>query len=160
MSNLEIIKSKIYLLEDLKEQVNAWKKTGDIIVFTNGCFDVLHQGHIEVLGKSADLGSRLIIGLNTDTSVKKLKGKNRPINNHTARSILLASINFVDAIVLFSETTPKKLIAAILPDILTKGGDYNVSEIAGHDIVKKNNGKVITIPLTKGFSSTNIINKI
>ena len=130
------------------------------IVFTNGCFDILHQGHIEVLAKTADLGNRLIIGLNSDSSVKLLKGKNRPINTERARALLLAAIDFVDAIVLFPEETPKQLIAQIQPNILAKGGDYKITEIVGHHIVTQNGGKVISIPLTEGFSSTLIIEKI
>ena len=160
MSNLERINGKIYLLEDLKIQLKNWRANGDVIVFTNGCFDILHQGHIEVLAKTADLGNRLIIGLNSDSSVKLLKGESRPINNQKARALLLAAIDFVDAVVVFSQQTPKQLIAEIHPNILAKGGDYSISDIAGHDIVQKDGGKVITIPLTEGFSSTNIIDKL
>lgn len=160
MSNLEGINSKIYLLDDLKTQLKNWRVNGDVIVFTNGCFDILHQGHVEVLAKTADLGNRLIIGLNSDSSVKLLKGENRPINDENARALLLSALTFVDAVVLFSQQTPKQLIAEIRPNILAKGGDYSISEIAGHDIVQQDGGKVISIPLTDGFSSTNIIDKI
>lgn len=160
MSNLEGINGKIYLLDDLKTQLKNWRVNGDIIVFTNGCFDILHKGHVEVLAKTADLGNRLIIGLNSDSSVKLLKGKNRPINDENARALLLSALTFVDAVVLFSQQTPKQLIAEIRPNILAKGGDYSISEIAGHDIVQQDGGKVISIPLTDGFSSTNIIDKI
>ena len=160
MSNLEGINGKIYLLDDLKTQLKNWRANGDIIVFTNGCFDILHQGHVEVLAKTADLGNRLIIGLNSDSSVKILKGENRPINDENARALLLSALTFVDAVVLFSQQTPKQLIAEIRPNILAKGGDYSISEIAGHDIVQQDGGKVISIPLTDGFSSTNIIDKI
>lgn len=160
MSNLEGINGKIYLLDDLKTQLKNWRVNGDIIVFTNGCFDILHKGHVEVLAKTADLGNRLIIGLNSDSSVKLLKGENRPINDENARALLLSALTFVDAVVLFSQQTPKQLIAEIRPNILAKGGDYSISEIAGHDIVQQDGGKVISIPLTDGFSSTNIIDKI
>ncbi len=160
MSNLEGIIGKIYLLDDLKTQLKNWRVNGDIIVFTNGCFDILHKGHVEVLAKTADLGNRLIIGLNSDSSVKLLKGENRPINDENARALLLSALTFVDAVVLFSQQTPKQLIAEIRPNILAKGGDYSISEIAGHDIVQQDGGKVISIPLTDGFSSTNIIDKI
>ena len=160
MSNLEGINGKIYLLDDLKTQLKNWRVNGDVIVFTNGCFDILHQGHVEVLAKTADLGNRLIIGLNSDSSVKLLKGENRPINDENARALLLSALTFVDAVVLFSQQTPKQLIAEIRPNILAKGGDYSISEIAGHDIVQQDGGKVISIPLTDGFSSTNIIDKI
>ena len=160
MSNLKKISKKIYSLNDLKIPLQNWKNSGDSIVFTNGCFDILHQGHIEVLAKTADLGNRLIIGLNSDSSVKLLKGKNRPINTERARALLLAAIDFVDAIILFPEETPKQLIAQIQPNILAKGGDYKITEIVGHHIVTQNGGKVISIPLTEGFSSTLIIEKI
>ena len=120
----------------------------------------MHKGHVEVLARTADLGGRLIIGLNSDSSVKLLKGENRPINDEKARALLLAALNFVDAVVLFSEQTPQQLIAEIQPDILAKGGDYKIREIVGYDIIQKNGGTVITIPLTEGFSSTNIIDKI
>ena len=151
MSNLEGINSKIYLLDDLKTQLKNWRVNGDVIVFTNGCFDILHQGHVEVLAKTADLGNRLIIGLNSDSSVKLLKGENRPINDENARALLLSALTFVDAVVLFSQQTPKQLIAEIRPNILAKNGDYSISEIAGHDIVQQDGGKVISIPLTDGF---------
>lgn len=160
MSNLEKISSKIYLLDDLKIQLKSWREDGDTIVFTNGCFDLLHQGHIEVLAKASDLGSRFIVGLNSDVSVKLLKGESRPINNEKARALLLAAIAFIDAVVVFSKETPKQLIAEIRPNILAKGGDYKIKDIVGHDIVQKNGGKVISIPLTQGFSSTHIIEKI
>ena len=160
MSNLKKISKKIYSLNDLKIQLQNWRDSGDSIVFTNGCFDILHQGHIEVLAKTADLGNRLIIGLNSDSSVKLLKGKNRPINTERARALLLAAIDFVDAIILFPEETPKQLIAQIQPNILAKGGDYKITEIVGHRTVTQNGGKVISIPLTEGFSSTLIIEKI
>jgi len=160
MSNLEKINDKIYLLDDLKRQLINWRANGDVIVFTNGCFDIVHKGHVEVLAKTADLGNRLIIGLNSDSSVKLLKGENRPINEENARALLLSALTFVDAVVLFSHQTPKQLIAEIRPNILAKGGDYSISEIAGHDIVQQDGGKVISIPLTDGFSSTNIIDKI
>ena len=160
MSNLQKISKKIYSLNDLKIQLQNWRDNGDSIVFTNGCFDILHQGHIEVLAKTADLGNRLIIGLNSDSSVKLLKGENRPINEENARTLLLCALTFVDAVILFSEETPFQLISEIKPNILAKGGDYKMEDIVGHDVVQKNGGKVISIPLTDGFSSTTIIDKI
>ncbi len=160
MSNLQKISEKIYSLNDLKIQLQNWRDNGDSIVFTNGCFDILHQGHIDVLGKTADLGNRLIIGLNSDSSVKLLKGENRPINGENARTLLLCALTFVDAVILFSEETPFQLISEIKPNILAKGGDYKMEDIVGHDVVHKNGGKVISIPLTDGFSSTTIIDKI
>jgi len=160
MPNLQNIKSKIFSLDKLKNQVNAWKQAGEEVVFTNGCFDIIHRGHIEVLAQTADLGDRLIIGLNSDSSIQKLKGKNRPIIDEKSRAILLASFSFVDAVVLFSEDTPINLISTLLPDVLAKGGDYEIETIVGHEIVQKNGGKVILVPFIDGFSSTTIIEKI
>ena len=160
MSELHKINDNIISLEELKARIESWKANGEKIVFTNGCFDILHRGHVEVLAKTADLGDKLIIGLNSDSSIKKLKKENRPIVDEKSRALLLAAFSFVDAIVLFSEQTPINLIAEIKPDILAKGGDYEIREIVGHNIVQGNGGEVITIPLTEGFSSTNIIDKI
>ena len=160
MKHLNSIQNKIYTLSDLKTQIEQWKSAKEKIVFTNGCFDILHKGHLEVLAKTADLGNRLIIGLNSDSSIKNLKGGNRPIVDENSRAILLAALSFVDAVVLFSEQTPLNLIAEIKPDILAKGGDYKITEIVGHEVVQQNGGEVITIPLIEGFSSTNIIDKI
>ena len=160
MSHLNTIKSKIYLLEELKDQVDSWKETGEKIVFTNGCFDIIHRGHIEVLARTADLGNRLIVGLNSDRSIQALKGDNRPIEDEDSRAILLASLSFVNAVVLFSEETPLKLISTLNPDVLAKGGDYEIETIVGHKVVQENGGQVILIPFVDGFSSTNIIDKI
>ena len=160
MLHLDILKTKIYSLEKLKNQVELWKKSGDKIVFTNGCFDILHRGHIEVLAHTADLGDKLIIGLNSDSSIKSLKGETRPIINEDSRAILLAAFRFVDAIVLFNEDTPINLISILLPDVLAKGGDYEVSTVVGHELVQNNGGKVILVPFVDGYSSTNIIEKI
>ena len=160
MSNLLNIISKIYTLSDLKIQTDKWKEKGDKIVFTNGCFDLVHRGHIEVLANTADLGDRLVIGLNSDISIQELKGEKRPIIDENSRAILIASLQFVDAIVLFSEETPEKLIETIIPNILAKGGDYKVTEIAGHKLVLENGGEVILVPRINGFSTTNIVDKI
>ena len=160
MSSLKKIKDKIFDLDDLKNKVILWKKNGHKIVFTNGCFDIIHKGHIEILSKSSDLGDKLIVGLNSDSSVRNLKGNSRPIIDEDSRSIALAALSFVDAIVLFSEDTPIHLISTLNPDILAKGGDYEIRTIVGHEIVQKNGGEVILIPFVDGFSSTNIINKI
>lgn len=160
MSNFKNITSKIYSLLDLKVQSDKWKENGKKIVFTNGCFDLVHRGHIEVLANTADLGDKLIIGLNSDSSIKDLKGENRPIMDETSRAILLASLQFVDAVVFFSEETPYKLIETLVPDILAKGGDYKVTEIAGNEVVSENGGEVILVPFIDGFSSTNIVEKI
>ena len=160
MSNLQNITSKMYSLSDLKIQSDKWKENEEKIVFTNGCFDLVHRGHVEVLANTADLGDRLIIGLNSDVSIQKIKGKNRPIIDENSRAILLASLQFVDAIVLFSEDTPKQLIETIEPNVLAKGGDYKVEEIAGHEVVLQNGGEVILVPFIDGFSTTNIVDKI
>jgi len=160
MSHLNKLNNKIYSLEELENKVNAWKQAGEEVVFTNGCFDIIHRGHIEVLAQTADLGDRLIIGLNSDTSIQKLKGKNRPIIEEQSRAILLASLEFVDAVVIFSEDTPLKLISALLPDVLAKGGDYEIETIVGHEIIQHNGGEVILVPFVNGFSSTTIIEKI
>lgn len=160
MSHLNKINSKIFSLDDLKNQVNAWKQAGEEVVFTNGCFDIIHRGHIEVLAQTANLGDKLIIGLNSDSSIQKLKGEDRPIIDEQARAILLASLEFVDAVIIFSEDTPLQLISALLPDVLAKGGDYEIDTIVGHEIVQQNGGKVKLVPFVDGFSSTTIIEKI
>ena len=160
MTNLQNIKSKIYTLPKLVERSKIWRGKGEKIVFTNGCFDLVHRGHVEVLANTADLGDRLIIGLNSDSSIQKLKGENRPIIDENSRAILLASLQFIDAIILFSEDTPQKIIETIVPDILAKGGDYKVEEIAGHEVVLENRGEVILVPFIDGFSTTNIVEKI
>ncbi len=160
MSNLSKINSKILSLENLNNQVNSWKIDGLKVVFTNGCFDLLHRGHIEVLSKAADLGDRLIVGMNSDTSIMKLKGEKRPILDEASRSIILASLSFVDAVVVFTEETPLNLIINLKPDIVAKGGDYDISSIVGHDFIQKYGGEVVLIPFINGFSSTQIINTI
>tara|TARA_B100000902_G_scaffold192740_1_gene184170 strand:- start:1595 stop:2086 length:492 start_codon:yes stop_codon:yes gene_type:complete len=160
MSNLSKINSKILSLENLNNQVNSWKIDGLKVVFTNGCFDLLHRGHIEVLSKAADLGDRLIVGMNSDTSIVKLKGKKRPILDESSRSIILASLSFVDAVVVFTEETPLNLIINLKPDIVAKGGDYDIISIVGHNFIQKYGGEVVLIPFINGFSSTQIINTI
>jgi rfaE bifunctional protein nucleotidyltransferase chain/domain len=160
MSHLKKLNYKIYSLKELENKVNTWKQVGEEVVFTNGCFDIIHRGHIEVLAQTADLGDRLIIGLNSDSSIQKLKGKNRPIIDEQSRAILLASLSFIDAVVLFSEETPINLINTLKPDVLAKGGDYKISTIVGHKVVQENGGQVILVPFVDGFSSTTIIDKI
>jgi rfaE bifunctional protein nucleotidyltransferase chain/domain len=130
------------------------------IVFTNGCFDILHRGHIQYLAQAAGLGDLLVIGLNTDESVRKLKGPSRPVLDEGTRSVVLASLGFVSAVVLFDEDTPYNLIKKIQPHILVKGGDYRAEEIVGYDLVKAHGGQVLTIPLVEGYSSTSIIEKL
>lgn len=160
MSNLKKINNKIFLIKELKTKLSIWRENGEKIIFTNGCFDIIHKGHIQVLANTADLGDRLIIGLNSDISVQKLKGLNRPIVEEDARAFLLASLNFVDAVVLFSEETPINLITTLKPNVLAKGGDYAISNVVGYNEVKEYNGEVIIVPFVDGFSSTSIIEKI
>ena len=127
------------------------------VVFTNGCFDVLHRGHVTYLAQARDLGDCLVVGLNSDASVKRLKGDNRPINNENDRAYVLAALSSIDYIILFEEDTPKNLIEQVKPDILVKGGDYQIDNIVGADFVLKNGGQVLTIPFVDGYSSTKII---
>lgn len=156
----QILLDKITTLPQLQDSIATWKAEGKKVVFTNGVFDLLHLGHVTYLAKAADLGDKLIIGLNTDASVKRLKGESRPINDQSNRAALLASLFFVDAVVLFEDDTPRDLIAQLLPDVLVKGADYTVDQIAGAKEVLANGGEVKTITLVDGYSSTSIINRI
>lgn len=140
--------------------LSAWREAGDTIVFTNGCFDLLHRGHVDLLAKAADLGNRLIIGINRDDSVRRLKGTGRPFIDEQSRAFLLAALVFVDAVIFFGNDTPVELISAILPDILVKGSDYKIHEIAGHEIVIANGGRAETIQIVEGFSTTTLFTKI
>lgn len=149
---------KIYTLNTIVQKVNDWKKQGKKIAFTNGVFDLLHKGHIFSLTQAAKEGDILIIGLNADSSVKRLKGDSRPINNEQARALMLTTLTMVDAVVIFEEDTPLELIISILPDVLVKGGDYTVDEIAGAKEVIANGGKVVINPILDGYSTTAIIN--
>lgn len=161
MKNLEIIKSKIYALDELQKQINIWKYKNKKIVFTNGCFDILHRGHVEYLSKARDLGDILIIGINSDKSPYwKTKGPNRPINNQDSRATVLASLLFVDAVVFFSDETPLNLVKSIVPDILVKGKDYIAENISGYEFMKANGGQTITIEIVEGYSTTSIIGKL
>jgi rfaE bifunctional protein nucleotidyltransferase chain/domain len=160
-SNLEqTLLTKIATVPSLISQIQGWKSEGKRIVFTNGVFDLLHLGHITYLAKAAELGDKLIIGLNADASVKRLKGESRPVNDQNNRAALLAALFFVDSVVLFEEDTPRELITQLLPDVLVKGADYTVENIAGAKEVLANGGEVKTISLVEGYSSTSIINKI
>jgi rfaE bifunctional protein nucleotidyltransferase chain/domain len=159
MESLQVIKSKIFTWDHLQKRIAVWRFKGKKIVFTNGCFDILHLGHVEYLAKSRDLGNVLIVGLNSDESVRRIKGMQRPVNNQEARSITLAALSFVDAVVIFGEDTPLNLIRLVTPDILVKGKDYEGREIVGADVVEAGGGVVATIELTKGFSTTGILEK-
>lgn len=161
MNQLDFVENKIVKnWESISQRINLWNFKGEQIVFTNGCFDIVHRGHIDYLSKAKDKGDRLIIGLNTDKSVKALKGETRPINDEDSRALLLASFSFVDAVILFNEDTPYELINFLKPNILVKGSDYDVKDIVGADIVINNRGRVETLDFIEGFSSTSIINKI
>ena len=154
------VREKIITTDNLVLKVSQWKKNKMKVAFTNGCFDILHLGHLEVLTKSKEFGDRLIVAVNSDESVRKLKGEERPINDFQTRSNMLASFSFVDYVVEFSDDTPKKLIQIIKPDFLIKGGDYKKKDIVGNDIVSSYGGETIIIPLIDGLSSTNTINKL
>ncbi len=136
------------------------KKQGKKVVFTNGCFDILHAGHIEILKKAKEKGDILIVGLNSDKSIKKIKGRKRPIMDEKDRALILDSIKFVDYVVLFDEETPYNLIKEIKPDVLVKGSDYKINEVVGADIVIKNGGEVFLVPLLKGKSTSKIIEEV
>lgn len=145
--------------EDISKLISKYKNNGLSIVFTNGCFDLLHSGHLDLLSRASEFGDKLIVGLNSDVSVKKLKGRSRPIENESVRSNNLLDKGFVDDVIIFNEITPKKLIEQIIPNVLVKGGDYKKEEIVGYNNVTKNGGVVRIVPLTPGFSTTLIINK-
>lgn len=151
---------KVKNFTHIAEIVNELKKRGKRIVFTNGCFDILHSGHIKLLKKAKKLGDVLIVGINKDKSIKKIKGKDRPIMDEKQRIEIISAIEFVDYVVPFGDTTPEKLIKMIKPDIIVKGGDYKKDEVVGKDIVEKYGGKVYIFPLVKNISTTKIINKI
>lgn len=152
--------SKILTKEEAIDQVSKWQNSDQKVVFTNGCFDIVHLGHIDYLEKARALGDKLVLGLNTDASVSRLKGPLRPVVNEYARARLMAALSFVDAVILFDEPTPTELIEAVKPDILVKGDDYTVANIAGADFVLSRGGEVKTIALVKGYSTSSLIEKI
>ncbi len=147
-------------VEDFLPFLNSWRASNFKIVFTNGCFDILHVGHVDYLNKAKALGHKLVVGLNTDASVKRLKGPQRPLVAQHSRAIVIASLKFVDAVVLFDEETPLQLITTIVPNVLTKGADYTIENIVGSKFVADKGGEVISIPLVEGFSSSAIIKKM
>ena len=161
MNHLEKIQAKIfYDFVSFYPVLKAWRDKQDTVAFTNGCFDILHRGHVEYLAEAAGKGDRLIVGLNSNASVKALKGPDRPLVDVESRAVMLASLYMVDAVVIFNEETPYELISKVLPDVLIKGDDYTIPEIAGFDIVLENGGRVETIRLTPGFSTSSIIDKL
>ena len=156
----QLIQHKILDSDQLKHQVRRWKLLGKKIVFTNGCFDILHKGHMEILSRAAASGDMLVVGVNSDQSVKHLKGEGRPVNNESFRALMLASLTIVDAVVVFDDPTPLQLIQNTEPDVLLKGGDYSPDQIVGAEEVVKNGGEVKIVPLVKGYSTTALIEKI
>lgn len=161
MKNLDRINKKIFELKELSSQLAVWRFQEKKIVFTNGVFDLLHLGHIDYLSKAKDEGNILLVGVNSDDSAKRLnKGKNRPITNQESRSAIMASLQFVDAVVLFDEDTPYELIKVVQPDVLVKGSDYKTKNIVGYDIVNDKGGEVVTIDFLKGYSTTSMVDKI
>lgn len=160
MSKLEWIQNKIHSREALAQRCHQWRVKQQRVVFTNGCFDILHHGHLDLLAKAADQGNILVVGLNTDASVQRLKGPERPITNEQDRAFQIASLLCVDAVCMFDEDTPKELIQLIQPDVLVKGGDYTLDKIVGADFVTGHGGRVAIIPFVPGYSTTSIIGRI
>lgn len=154
------IVNKIHSKESLAAQLKIWDEANEKIVFTNGCFDIIHRGHVDYLSKAADMGTKLVIGVNTDASVQKLKGPHRPIQDEYTRQFILSAFEFVDAVILFDEQTPYDLIRFVQPDVLVKGSDYKPEDIVGYDIVKAKGGEVKTIDFIPGFSTSAIEKKI
>ncbi len=161
MTPLELIQNKIIAdRESLERWLAAQRFKESKIVFTNGCFDILHRGHIELLAGAANYGDLLIVGLNTDDSVKRLKGENRPLQDEQTRAMIMASLRFVDLVVFFNEDTPAQLIDTIVPNVLIKGGDYIKEEIVGYETVTNSGGEVVILDFVPGFSTTSVINRM
>lgn len=160
MNKLKLVESKILQYRDLELYLKNLNSENKKVVFTNGCFDIIHRGHVDYLAKAASFGDVLLIGVNTDNSVKRLKGNTRPIQDEYSRALILAAFSFVDIVIMFDEDTPYELINMIQPDILVKGSDYKAEDIVGYDILKAKGGKVITMDFVEGFSTSLIINKI
>ncbi len=160
MSHYQKIKNKILSYSQLDELIKQWKDSGEKIVFTNGCFDIIHQGHIDYLAKAADLGTKLFIGVNTDNSVSRIKGPTRPIQDENSRLMILAAMEFTDAVILFDEDTPLKLIERIIPHVLVKGSDYKAEDIVGYEVVTSHGGRVETLDFLEGYSTTAIEKRI
>ncbi|MDZ4668970.1 MAG: D-glycero-beta-D-manno-heptose 1-phosphate adenylyltransferase [bacterium] len=160
MSRLKEVERKIFTWESLPKQLLRWASEQKKIVFTNGCFDLLHRGHVDYLAKAADLGDVLVVGLNTDSSVSKLKGEHRPIQDENSRLQIIASLGFVDAVILFDEPTPLALIQLVRPDVLVKGSDYQPKDIVGYETVMLKGGEVKTIDFIPGYSTSGIEKKI
>jgi D-beta-D-heptose 7-phosphate kinase/D-beta-D-heptose 1-phosphate adenosyltransferase len=160
MKSVSNIPNKIFTLNGLNHQLKRWRLHSKKIVFTNGVFDILHEGHIASLSEAASFGHILIVAVNSDASVKRLKGESRPVNNENSRALLLASLVITDAVILFEEDTPLNLITTLLPDVLVKGGDYIIDQVVGAKEVIASGGQVKIVPLLAGFSTTGIIEKM
>jgi rfaE bifunctional protein nucleotidyltransferase chain/domain len=160
MHKLQWIENKIQDIITIQRSANIWRSLGKKIVFTNGCFDILHRGHLDLIAKAADLGNVLVVGLNTDASVKRLKGIDRPVNHENDRAFQVASLLCVDAVCLFEEDTPEQLIKAVNPDVLVKGGDYTINNIVGAEHVTSYGGRVEIIPFVEGYSTSLLIESI
>jgi D-glycero-beta-D-manno-heptose 1-phosphate adenylyltransferase len=160
MKTPDIIPGRIYDFDRLRYKVAQLKTMGKSVAFTNGCFDILHRGHIYSLSQAAKEADFLVVAVNADVSVKKLKGEGRPVNDQESRALVLASLIMVDAVIVFEEDTPLELIKTILPDVLVKGGDYTAAQIAGANEVIANGGRVKIVPLIKGISTTDLIKNI
>ena len=160
MRTVSAIAKKIITREKLARMASTWKMLGKTVAFTNGCFDILHQGHLFSIAQAAKEADYLVLGLNADASIKRLKGPDRPINSTESRALVMANLVLVDAVVVFEEDTPYELITTLMPDVLVKGGDYTIDTIVGAKEVIDNGGKVIINPIVEGFSTTNIIEKI
>jgi len=160
MRNPGYLNTKLIDRSEALKRIAQWRTLGKTVSFTNGCFDILHRGHIFSLSQAAQEADYLIVGLNSDSSTKRLKGNGRPVNDEQSRALLLSSLLMVDAVVLFDEDTPLELIKTLLPDVLVKGGDYTVEQIAGSKEVIANGGKVVINPIVEGFSTTGLIEKI
>jgi D-beta-D-heptose 7-phosphate kinase/D-beta-D-heptose 1-phosphate adenosyltransferase len=156
----QIIPQKIYDLSGLQHQLRRWRLLSKTLAFTNGCFDILHRGHIASLSDAAREADILIVGLNSDASTRRLKGEQRPVNDQQARAMVLASLLMVDAVVIFEEDTPLELITIVTPDVLVKGGDYSLEQIVGAKEVMAAGGRVVINPIVPGFSTTGLIDKI
>jgi D-glycero-beta-D-manno-heptose 1-phosphate adenylyltransferase len=155
-----LMNTKLLTREEAKEKVLAWKSSGKQVVFSNGCFDILHAGHVQYLSRARQLGDVLLIGLNSDASIQRIKGPLRPVCAEQDRAAVLSALQMVDAITLFDEDTPEVLIETLLPDILVKGADWNIESIAGAKAVVQSGGKVLTLPLLEGRSTSGIIEKV
>lgn len=160
MNHLESIKNKVQSTSEAIQTLQQWRTQNCKIVFTNGCFDIIHLGHIDYLAKAASFGDKLVIGVNTDASVSLIKGPARPINDQISRAMILASFSFVSLVIFFDEPTPYELIKMVQPDVLVKGADYKIEEIVGYDIVKAKGGMILTVDYLPGYSTSGIEQRI